>query len=428
MNLRTSQEAALVDCCGCPRPQCDPPRIICESVSAALASVGFFKSEDTSWQIYLAHNELLTISQSLDIPGETYSSSADDAHNYTYSRNFEGGIGTSSECTAWTADLTEDCSSHGTATRRIYNTHIGPGDIEVRDELVNDTVTTRSDVTGTPCAYLDTEVGHDYTTDPTTTATSSSGNNLITTIYSLPGGGDTYTNTFTGGTTYADWVSETRATVLDDLIFPNDGCLDATPACSSKLIVTPDPGATGSTLFMTVIQTRFQVGIPEAWADFSGRHATWATAHTAWLAADPETRGAEPIEPIERTIYETQWDLGFFPKEWDTWKALHDARLAAQTAHEHWETCIAGDDSDSCGSEPIIPADPGTEPTPKPSLVAHQSWTYDGSEEFSDNFLVPVPETAGETRRVNMMTICYHSTRLGVLPTAHGEVHVFEDE
>ena len=88
-----------------------------------------------------------------------------------------------------------------------------------------------------------------------------------------------------------------------------------------------------------------------------------------------------------RSTYEAQWDEVFFPDGWDS-------------------------------------GEPGA---PLPILIASRAWTWGGSmdEPWSDWYVMEVPTDPGETRVVNIMILCYRSTRLGQKPTAYGEVYVF---
>ena len=152
---------------------------------------------------------------------------------------------------------------------------------------------------------------------------------------------------------------------------------------------------------------------------FDEAHAEWVIEKAAWDIADPETRGLEPIEPTKRTFFEIQWDEVFFPAAWDAWKALKDDYDLAVAAHEAWEAA----DPETRGPEPTIPEDPGAAPTPAPSLTASRSWSYAGGSDFSAWYEIEIPTIEGETRIVNVLTKCYRSTRLGSLPTAHGEIY-----
>ena len=152
---------------------------------------------------------------------------------------------------------------------------------------------------------------------------------------------------------------------------------------------------------------------------FDEAHAEWVIEKAAWDIADPETRGPEPIEPTKRTFFEIQWDEVFFPAAWDAWKALKDDYDLAVAAHEAWEAA----DPETRGPEPIIPEDPGAAPTPEPSLTASRSWSYAGGLDFSPWYEIEIPTVVGETRIVNTLTKCYRSARLGALPTAHGEIY-----
>lgn len=195
--------------------------------------------------------------------------------------------------------------------------------------------------------------------------------------------------------------------------WPLIGSINPWPSC--------DDGPPASTGTATVTKARYRIGIPDTaeYAGFDDAHDAWEIAHAAWVAADPEERGPEPIEPEERSYYAAQWDEVFFPKKWEEWKALKDAFDAATKAHEAWEAADPG----TRGPEPTIPSDPGPAPTPAPSLIASRSFTYTGGAEFSAWFEIPIPEVEGETRVVNMMAKHYRSTRLGSLPTAHGEIY-----
>jgi len=65
----------------------------------------------------------------------------------------------------------------------------------------------------------------------------------------------------------------------------------------------------------------------------------------------------------------------------------------------------------------------GTEPTPGPVLVEHRTWAWAGDpgEPWSP-ICDPAPQEAALiVRPVNVLVVCYHSTRLGVKPTAYGD-------
>jgi hypothetical protein len=64
----------------------------------------------------------------------------------------------------------------------------------------------------------------------------------------------------------------------------------------------------------------------------------------------------------------------------------------------------------------------GAAPDASLALVTARDWTWAGDmeEPWSDWYEISVPETPGETRVVNIMVICWRSTRLGYKPTYHG--------
>jgi hypothetical protein len=208
------------------------------------------------------------------------------------------------------------------------------------------------------------------------------------------------------------------------------------PDCSSELLPIE------SIATATVTKSRYRMGIPDgarweattaewlAWEEagsvgeeplkttFDVAHAAWVIAKAEWDAADPETRGEEPLEPTTRSTYELEWDEVFFSEEWEEWKVLKDAFDAATIAYDAW--VAAGSE----GEAPPIPEEPDPEPT-SPSLVASRSWVYSGAEEWSSWFEIAIPTVSGETRVVNIMIICYRSASLGQKPTAYGERYKF---
>lgn len=121
-----------------------------------------------------------------------------------------------------------------------------------------------------------------------------------------------------------------------------------------------------------------------------------------------------PVD-YDRSTFETQWDEVFFPQDWLDWEADYNAYVADKAA---WDACELETPGD-CGAEPTF-TDP--EPTPGPSLVTSRSWNYTGASEWSDWFELTVPESDGETRVVNMLSLGWKSSRIGQKPTAHGEI------
>lgn len=126
-----------------------------------------------------------------------------------------------------------------------------------------------------------------------------------------------------------------------------------------------------------------------------------------------------------RKRWELQWDEVFFPKEWEEWKALKDAYDAAVANHEAWKEANPA----TRGPEPAVPTEPSSEPDLKPSLVNERSWVWNGSQtkKYSDWFEMPAPSDEGENRIVNMMVICWRSSRIGQKPTTCGEIYEFPE-
>lgn len=214
------------------------------------------------------------------------------------------------------------------------------------------------------------------------------------------GGPDTYdqplTKTYTGGVTFPDAVTE-MAALMQAAVDWDDPAMAKGNACApsrSEYYIEFTVGGNRPHDF-SLSFVRYRMGVPEGFSTSS--------------------------EP--RTCYEVQWDEVFFPKAWLEWRALKDTYDAAMEEHAVWENCEAATPGE-CGDEPEIPDDPGDPPSPAPSLVESRSWIWSGSMEdpWSDWFEIPMPETPGETRVVNMLVKCFRDTRRGVKPTAHGEV------
>jgi len=222
-------------------------------------------------------------------------------------------------------------------------------------------------------------------------------------------------------TTKDEWKDQMISFLGDNLIFPNEEPdLDAPcpfgSECNSSV-----PAIDDTTVVVSMYKARYRVGIPgtENYAGYDDAKDAFDLVKAAWVALPESERGQEPVAPIQYPYFEAQWDEVFFPKEWSDWDVLKSAYDTATEAKEAWDDADPADR----GPAPVVPEDPGEEPEPAPSLVASRSWTYGGTVEFSEWFEIPIPETEGETRLVNMRTKCHRSAQFGVLPTAHGETY-----
>jgi hypothetical protein len=180
-----------------------------------------------------------------------------------------------------------------------------------------------------------------------------------------------------------DWLISEAAARFTLLDWESNGeCKSSTSTVYAICdeVITEEPES------ISVTQARYRIGIPA-----TENYAGYDDAKDAWDALPADERGPEPIQ---YPYFAAQWDEVFFPELWSEW--------------------------DNGGQV-------GTEPTPKPSLVASRSWTYAGTAEFSAWFEIPIPETEGETRIVNMRTKCHRSTKFGVLPTAHDETYPIDE-
>jgi len=455
MIIRTSQDAAAVDCCGCLPPTCAEPRKECESITGTVSSVGHFNPTNTEWIIYLKSG---TKSEQggghTSVDGNTvYSTSSFESSGTEFAINFSGSVGSGEDCKVWDSGEEDFCDTSGTTTLSYYD-----GEGEDR-ELATQYVTTRALLTGETDEHQEWETVHpdpegeaadyaealaeyndvslpaynaamtawyaDYAVwiadgevgDPPvepvapeapieppaepaenyvcawedTTSLSNPNedppvfipdwqverNQPHTTMHGAPGVDVVYSDVYEGPSTYAEWVEATRAAVLAELDFTNEACITGS-ACTSSYVVTGEPEGSGS-IILSATKARYRFGVPE---DFSTTEAP-------------------------RSTWEMQWDEVFFPTGYDD--EIDDPEVTPpDPLPEGWE-------------HPRI-ADPEA---PAPSLVASQEWVWGGSMEspWSPWLEIDVPTEDGETRPVNAMVKCYKSTRLGVKPTAIGEIY-----
>lgn len=204
-----------------------------------------------------------------------------------------------------------------------------------------------------------------------------------------------YSNTYSDGVTRLSLYEEAHSLALAALTWDDEEMAKGDSCHAVKWTWSGIANVVGHEYTETFV--RYRIGVPEG---FSTTEAP-------------------------RSTYEAQWDEVFFPAEWLDWKALKDAYDQAVAIHDEWEHA----DPETRGEEPDVPDDPGAAPTPAPSLVASRSWNWGGSMEspWSGWFDLTPPEGGGDTRIVNMMVKCYKCARVGVKPTAIGEIHELGD-
>jgi hypothetical protein len=477
MNVLTSQDVALIGCCPCQPDACEAPRKECQSISVAacgfsLPALSTIPAEDRCKMFRKKKESFHRVSSySNTTDGET---STDD-EEFTITAIYQNDYVTIGEG----EDAVRTCTSRQFSTAYLFTDTqtFSSDDPEVEGSTAVYTFSSSSGI-GAPCSgsFTMTQTGFpddsgvlnicplpglDVPIDVYTYSTLG----IFTFSETFPSFETTITDTLT--ITYSEPVTiasltaeiEVRKTMISGEDWPGSDCssqvefsygYEDPPEIPDPAPDPPDPVpelAVVCEQVSAVTKARYRVGIPAgarwdattaewlAW-DAAGEedeergeeppkttldaaHAAWEIAHAAWTAADPDERGEEPLEPTKRTTYELQWDEVFFPAEWEAWKALSDAFDAATAAHAIWEDA----DPDDRGDEPVIPDDPGAEPSPAPSLVTSRSWVYGGTAEWSGWFEIPIPEGQGETRVVNLLVICYRSAALGQKPTAHGEVY-----
>lgn len=477
MIITTSQDRTAVDCCACGIPECDAPRKQCESISVSVSSTGHVNPADEVWKRYKKfyidygfttsptdpsafidsassfHSENGTeydqlYSITFENPGDgceniipvetvicietgskTYSSyegTGDPPERgdqiYGFERHRINREGTETEeHSAWEDTWTDSATwqaahdewviahaawveAHAAWQAALdewneiylewvdaYNAwdtggQIGPAPEEpapFTDEEPEEPPEpdAEPDELYGPCSFADVTTETNYTVEPaeTSTVTEGASDRDGATSYSNFAPADT-TYTSLGDiydlpVTYAEWKSSVQAALTTALDF--DTCENSGTDCLSAITYTPaeEPDPEAGEVSATATKARYRFGIPSGYP---------------------------------RSTWEMQWDEVFFPAGYDA--TIDDPGVTPpDPLPEGWE-------------HPQIP-DPEA---PPPTLVSARSWTWGGDtgEPWSDWFEIPIPEEPGETRPVNVMVKCYKSTRIGVVPTAHGETYV----
>lgn len=459
MIVTTTQEFALVaaGCCPCDLPACEAPRKKCESMTISPCGFAFPsldiipESERCKRFAKLQQNYLYED----DVSGYPFGDGS--VQNFNRSESYT--------CIKESVYNQTNCSLELTGTS-LSDTTSNVVSYE-GDQITNDTSSyissssSTSECSGTATFTDGINPENNYTEEynvcPCVEITHNEDSvfsESTVTLSEFESPNEYETITVNGSSIYSELIDESYIKAkLDELVW--DDVETKGSLCQSKITKIDfypdppeDPAPEGPiepvcTRILSGTKARYKMGIPataqwdaitDAWIEwdeggregeepektsFDVAHAAWVMAKAEWDAADPETRGPEPIEPTKRTFFEIQWDEVFFPAAWEEWKALKDAFDAATEAHEEWEAA----DPETRGPEPTIPEDPGAAPTPEPSLTASRSWSYAGGSDFSAWYEIEISTIEGETRIVNVLTKCYRSARLGSLPTAHGEIY-----
>jgi hypothetical protein len=384
MIIATSQDRDAVDCCGCAYPSCAEPRKECESIS--VDACGFTLPEHTdvppedACQIYRKRTDSFTFA-STDVDTST--------PPFTSTRT-QSGTSTNVRQSYYNSE-TSECAERFFSGSYDFTEHL----------VVNDDGDPVSDQT----AVFSTSAGIDEVWTGTFTYTDGldSGNNdsyaisdeaevLLTVTedwtYSSPGifsisnpTGDetsrTETVTFSEPLT-VDHLNEDLDAAIDSLepetSWPESEC----ESTVSKIEVydEEEPPALICEKLTGATRARYRYGIPSGYMG---------------------------------SVWVMQWDEVFLPDGYDA--TINDPEIEPpDPLPEEW-------------THPQIP-DPEAPPI---ELIASRSWTYGGSEEWSEWFTLAIPEEPGTTVTGNVLVKCYASTRLGVVPTASGETYIIPE-
>ena len=366
MIIRTAQEQNLANCCGCDTPLCDDPRIVCESVTVSLC--GFTPDGNAP----VAHSDpdegdVLYARMDYTWSGSGTDTTSDTTFSEVLELSYDSGrISTDLFCPVTVLyDYDDNNLSY-------YDT----GKTDLQEDQSNDNTASGFDtgagVSGTQRNFGTVYVSGgaiDYTFDTSTGFTYA-----YTSPPAVIGGGGT------------SWGG---STLTYDAIVPFGSIDAATCVLVFSEAYTPTTAAT--TLDGITVDAEDYTG--EACASLlSITLAPDGTRITAGTGTRVRYRVGVPAA-YANSYYSAQWDEIQAPSAWWIW---FDGGMI------------------------------GTEPTPGPSLVASQSWTWGGSmatedDQYSSWFDMPTPTVVGECRAVNILIQCYNSTRLGIKPTAYGD-------
>ena len=360
MIITTSQDLAALDCCGCAMPQCDAPRKECESVY--VDACGFTLP---------AHEDLPTVDAC-----QIYRKRTDAVEFTTVNVETSGIYVTTFTLSESANNVTEQYGAEGGGcTGRFFS-----GSFYENSNVTNleDGVLIQDDTT-----IFDTSAGLDGVWAGT-----------VTYDYDPDPGGSS-------GTAFSDASREVAHTITNDWTYTSPGVYT---------ISNPTGDETSRTETVTfsepVDSTALEANLDEIIAGFEGGAwpgtgcASIVSEESVFDESDPPELLCERLtgatksryrfgipSGYTRSVWAMQWDEVFAPDDWWAW--FDGGRI-------------------------------GTEPTPGPSLVAAKSWTWSGAGDWSDWYEIPLPTEPGETRVVNVLTKCYPSTRLGVVPTLSG--------
>lgn len=381
MIIATSQDVAAVGCCECQTPACGDPRKECQSIT--IDACGFtlpapsglaIPAEDQCrlWRSYDGSYEYKS--------DYAYPPESSTAHNY---ESFTFGMEVSYSGTSCATRISESSRSFDSAAIRAgyYNweeLYVCSGDWD-----------TPCSGTHTYTDHLDSgnDISEDWVDCPTSweaSFTVEGGYSYVSPgqfSYSWSHSDSETTETIEAVLTYLPFDVEYMKSIFDGLSFPGDA---NGSECSSSTEFDPDCPIQP----VTMTKARYRLGVP---AGFS-------------------------TETFPRTTYEVQWDEIFFPDGWDRMIDDPDYEPPAEEPEGGW---------------PPVPQIPDPD-RPNPSLVASKEWIWggsmDGEDQFSEWYEIPIPDTAGETKLMNMLVICYRSSRVGQKPTAFGDQYIIPEE
>lgn len=499
MIIATSQEFAAVDCCGCLPMECGEPRKECRSIRVVPCGyinynhteVGKFPGLEPEWCGYWETVDRVWNRNEWSGPTRMW-------HPITFVTSFLSGESHDYYHNIDTVDTSNNvCVTDRLITHDKYRyvhqvQEFEPFDL-LRDHTENfeSTYTTSTGCVGTQTSVDLVRPAHNFTIPWNSCdffdlegdyLTASTGDDSVTFTYeySEEGYSATISITYSGRVTFNKLFERLDALNFED---HSNGIW-----CSSQIM----GGNTCVGTPASVTKSGYRFGVP----------------YTA--------------EDMPRSVFEAQWDIYAFPHGWLAWQALVEAFNAAVIAHAEWviikafydanigaynaamilwwDLAYAWDDYDSLhyywtlfpgdfpegepqppeeelgpaptpppwpGSEPIIPADPGSwvesayntcDDADGPALVSSESWIWGGDmgapnadpvifaqnpEQWSPWFDMPMPslpallsdawDEDGNFKSdcinrdflvCNMMTKCYNSTRMGVAPTIHQPIYI----
>jgi hypothetical protein len=402
MNIVTIEDANAVNCCPCDWPVCAEPRKECESASRYMsATEGLEEFEDWDrhglWKPFLRPDGLATD----DLPLIYRAFNYEEYYNANFTASYQNEdpvASTLSRMSTYSGVIIESSApgSPSTATGEITGT-IWDDDMGSGGSIL---------VSGVPVESL-----------TSTTGASSPDAGLY-----MPYEDQTATYTATTAKFYWQRCEKTDTMYVHNPVGPYG--FERRPRRASGIRERYTQQELGDSISKESLVEQTLALFPEDWPEtpegtdcYAQKDVNWpvigsaawpTTLHVDQFVANEFRFNVSASATIQKARYRMGVPAGYSTPEAprSTWEMTWDEIYASDA---WWAWFDGGMD--------------GEAPDESLALVTARDWTWGGSMEspWSDWYEIPIPETPGQTRVVNVMVVCWKSTRLGYKPTAHGD-------